>query len=167
MVKHLFISLLVTASALICAEETGFPGCGIAIREGIYRNVDLRNSEWTVTSRSQIISKAKDGIELASEKAELEAVSLLKSRISPDNKKLKQLSGVVVTKRCVHKDFVYVEIKVDANSVRASQSVKDHMEKSFAENPTPKSNAGTHNRQVTDFSELEESLKKMQRERVQ
>lgn len=167
MVKHPFISLLVMASALVCAEETGYPSCGIVLREGIYRNVDSRNSGWTVTSRSQIVPKAKDSIELASEKAELEAVSLLKSRINLDHKKLKQLSGVLVTKRCIHKDFVYVEIKVDANSVRASQSVKDHMEKSFAENPTPKSSVGAHNRQGTDFSELEESLKKMQRERVQ
>jgi hypothetical protein len=163
MVKSPFILLLFAVSTLICAEENAFPSCGITVREGIYRNFDPQNSAWTVAARSQIISKTADGIELAGEKAELEAVSLLKSRINLDNKKLKQLSGVVVAKRCVHKDFVYVEIKVDANSVRVSQTLKDDMAKSFAENPTPKSNTGGHDRKATDFNQLEELIKKMQK----
>ena len=158
----LLLSVLIFPSS---GNSKNISNCNFFIKEGLRKIQDKVNPGWFATARATFELEKAESIEIARNKAEMQAFMLLTSVYGDNNKSSKRIVGGGITNVCINKNFIYVEVKIDSESIKQAESVKSMSTKSLSDNPTPRSTSEPNKTADSDISELEDIVRGMQRER--
>ncbi len=140
--------------------------CNFSIKEGLRKIQDKANPVWFATARATFELDNAESIEIARSKAELKAFMILASELyGYVNKETKRILGGKITNVCISKNSIYVEVKIDSESIKQAESVKSMSTSSLSDNPTPRSTSDSKKTADSDTSELEDIVRGMHLER--
>lgn len=104
--------------------------------EGVHRISSGKFITIVITAISRPLSQEEGSYAIAESEARIAAKRTLLKKLYPDDAKSK-LIGVLNTKTCRQGGVVYATVEYDPRNAEKALKIKESMERSLKENPTP------------------------------